>query len=112
MENLSISPLHKAIEAGSIQAVQKLNVNGVYTMFTPLHNAIRNGNLQEVHALIQKRINLESKDTYGETPLHYAAMFGEETILEALLEKGAEIEGKNSRETDFLSTNNFLVITN
>ena len=62
---------------------------------TPLHDAVKNGNLQEVHALIQKGINLDSKDASGETPLHYAAIFGQETIVEVLLKKGAQIEGKN-----------------
>ena len=35
---------------------------------TPLHKAITNGNLQEVHALIEKGINLDSKDAIGKTP--------------------------------------------
>ena len=65
---------------------------------TKLFNAIDNGNLQEVDALIQKGVNLDSKNGNGNMPLHLAVTCGKETILEVLLENGAKIEETDSSE--------------
>ena len=48
---------------------------------TQLFNASRSGNLQELQALMQKGVNLESKDTYGGTPLHYAVLHEKKQLL-------------------------------
>ena len=60
-----------------------------------LFKAIRDGNLQVVQALIQKGVNLDCKNDYGQTPLHHAVLYEKVTIVELLLEKGAKIEEDN-----------------
>ena len=65
---------------------------------TQLFDAIYNGNFQEVSALVQKGVNLDCKNDYGQMPPHHAAIYGKETIVELLLEKGAKIDEKDSKE--------------
>ena len=60
-----------------------------------LFKAIRDGNLQVVQALIQKGVNLDCKNDYGQTPLHHAVLYEKVSIVELLLEKGAKIEEDN-----------------
>ena len=60
-----------------------------------LFKAIRDGNLQVVQALIQKGVNLDCKNDYGQTPLHHAVLYEKVTIVELLLEKGANLDSKN-----------------
>ena len=64
-------------------------VNQLKTLF---FNAVRDGNLQEVHALMQKGVDLDSKDDNDYTPLHYAAMVNYVSIADILLQNGAAID--------------------
>ena len=58
-------------------------------------NAVIDGRIQEVRALIQKGVNVNSKD-YGETPLPFAVRNGKEAVVELLLKKGAKIDETDS----------------
>ena len=51
---------------------------------TTLFNAIRDGNLQEVQGLMQKGVNLDCKNDYGQTPLHHAVLYQKVKIVELL----------------------------
>ena len=64
-------------------------VNQLKTLF---FNAVRDGNPQEVHALMQKGVDLDSKDDNDYTPLHYAAMVNYVSIADILLQNGAAID--------------------
>ena len=69
---------------------------------TKLFNAIRDGKIKKIQALMQKGVNLNCKNGYGETPLYHAVavlalgVYQKETIVELLLQKGAKVEEKNS----------------
>ena len=46
------------------------------------------------------RVELDSKDNYGQTPLSWAAENGHEAVVKLLLEKGAEPELQGQRWSD------------
>jgi ankyrin repeat protein len=43
-----------------------------------------------VKLLLEKAVDVDSKDSYGRTPLSWAAQNGHEGVVKLLLEKGAE----------------------
>ena len=75
-----------------------MEIPKVNELESQLFKAVRGGNFQEVQALIQKGVNLDSKNKNGIMPLHHAAALGQESILEALLENGAKIDDKDSSQ--------------
>ena len=63
---------------------------------TALHWAASNGNMNIVEILLDRGIDINSKDTYGNTALHYAAMNGKMNIVEILVDRGIDINSKNN----------------
>jgi ankyrin repeat protein len=65
---------------------------------TPLSWAAGNGHEAVVKLLLEKGVELETKDksNYGQTPLSWAAGNGHEAAVKLLLEKGAELETKSN----------------
>ena len=61
------------------------------TEVTPLMEAVRDGNLAEVNRMIAEGINLEEKDSDGDTALVYAAIGGEDACAAALIAAGADL---------------------
>jgi ankyrin repeat protein len=61
------------------------------TEVTPLMEAVRDGNLAEVQRMIAEGINLEEKDSDGDTALVYAAIGDEEACATALIAAGADL---------------------
>ena len=66
---------------------EAMNVSGI----TPLMSAVSDGRLTEVQRMIAEGVNLEDKDSNGETALVYASGNSEDACVTALLEAGADI---------------------
>ncbi len=58
---------------------------------TPLMEAIRTGSRTEFQRIIAAGVNLEDKDTDGDTALVYAVIYNEDDMVTALLNAGADI---------------------
>jgi len=87
-------PLHKAAEAGHIEAVKKhlaagkdVNAKLKYGGATPLHLA---ANKEIAELLIANGADVNAKSKAGCTPLHVAGFRGHKEIAELLIAKGAE----------------------
>ena len=74
--------------------LSKMEIPTVNQLKTLFFNAVRDGNLQEVHALMQKGVDLDSKDDNDYTPLHYAAMVNNVSIADILLKNGVSIDSQ------------------
>lgn len=59
---------------------------------TPLHRAIMAGSVSEVKKLLKKGANTERTDVFGVCPLHFAIFYGHVEIVQLLLEYGANVE--------------------
>ena len=44
--------------------------------------------------LLEKGVDVESEDGFGQTPLSWAAANGHEAVVKLLLEKGVDVESK------------------
>jgi hypothetical protein len=60
-----------------------------------LPEAAARGNVTVVELLLEKGVELESKDGYGQTPLSRAVEKGHKVVVKLLLEKGADLESKD-----------------
>ena len=54
------------------------------------------GNKEIVKLFIDKGVNIEAKDIYGQTPLHYASGEGNIEVIDFLITKGANVNAKNT----------------
>ena len=59
---------------------------------------------KEALELIEKKVDINAKDKYGETPLHAAVKAGNTAKVWAMLAKGANIEAKNKDDWTPLHT--------
>lgn len=58
--------------------------------------------LEVVKKFIEKGINMEANDRFGQTPLHVAVRSGNKAVTRALLEKGANSEARTSNNETLL----------
>jgi ankyrin repeat protein len=59
---------------------------------TPLHAAVLySGNIDIINFLIENKVNLDGKDSNGQTALHYAASMNKWDILELLVNAGGKL---------------------
>jgi len=92
------TPLHLAVESGSVKIVEFLISNGADVNaktgdFTPLHLAAQSGNLEIVKFLVSKAdVNAKTGDL---TPLHLAAQSGNLEVVKFLVSQGADVNAKN-----------------
>ncbi|KAJ5745670.1 ankyrin repeat protein [Penicillium odoratum] len=63
---------------------------------TPLLWAAWDGHEAVVELLVEKGVDLESKDNCDRTPLAWAAEWGREAVVRLLLEKGTDFESKDN----------------
>ncbi|KAI9662843.1 MAG: hypothetical protein M1821_007890 [Bathelium mastoideum] len=56
-----------------------------------LHIAAQKGNDRIIHALVQRNIDCNEKDSDGRTPLMYAVVGDRETVVDTLLSHGARL---------------------
>ena len=66
----------------------------------PLHSAVVVANIQEINELLNKDIDLESRDMFGQTPLHCAVNRGSDDnvdVVNMLIKSGVNIEARDQR---------------
>jgi ankyrin repeat protein len=63
---------------------------------SPLHSAVDAGNLSAVEGLIQKGADVNTRTPYGTTPLGVAALKGFKDIAELLIEHGARVDTRDN----------------
>jgi hypothetical protein len=61
------------------------------TGVTPFMDAVRDGNFAEMQRMIAEGVNIEDKDSDGDTALVYAVINGEDECVTALIAAGADI---------------------
>ena len=64
---------------------------------TDLHRSVLKNNIKFVKYFINKGLDINKKNKYGNTPLHYAFKIGNYDIIHLLLENGANIKIKNKK---------------
>lgn len=89
------SPLYQAIENNDIEKIEKLVKEGeaLHTS-KPLILAIQKNNFDIVKLLVENGVDINARDSYGQTPLMYAAAKNYCHILKYLLAHNAEINLK------------------
>ncbi|UYV81943.1 TRPA1 [Cordylochernes scorpioides] len=99
-------PLHSAVHAGDIKAVQLCLESGAlistqqHDLSTPVHLACSQGALEIVKLMFefqpeQKKLCLKIGDAQDMTPLHYAAMFDHRELAQYLIREGANLAARD-----------------
>ncbi|XP_028555233.1 protein cbbX homolog, chloroplastic isoform X2 [Dendrobium catenatum] len=103
---LKPSTIHSCAQFGDLSGLQKrleenpslLNAKNDIMVQTPLHVAAGYNKVDIVKYLLEwrgpEKVDLESKNMYGETPLHMAAKNGCSESARLLLSNGASLEAK------------------
>jgi len=93
--------IHKAAEAGNIEAVKQHLAAGTDVNAkdgngtTPLHLAADAGRKEIVELLIANGADVNAKGIWETTPLHYVADTNRKEIVELLIANGADVNAKN-----------------
>jgi ankyrin repeat protein len=96
-KNPKTTPLDLAAFNGHIECVKFLEAQGgQYVRYNPLWWAIHNNKFEEVKNLLLTKIDVNKKDTYGNTPVHKAAFQHHAPFLKLLVQNGANLTIKNN----------------
>ncbi|KDO18258.1 hypothetical protein SPRG_21688 [Saprolegnia parasitica CBS 223.65] len=88
------SPEH-SLAIGSPEVVSLL-LTHLASLPNELLRAAECGKLADVQVYLNKGVNVNCTNDYGQTPLHHAATYGCVDVARLLLEKGANVEASNA----------------
>jgi hypothetical protein len=93
--------LVQAAESGDLDGTRKLlsagtNIEARHGGDCPLTAAAANGHLSVVSELLERRANINSRNSQGQTALFRASYAGHTAVVRALIEKGAEVDARDS----------------
>lgn len=108
-DNFGKTPLHEAIEKGSMAAVKVFLKEGEGLDInsrdddgqTPLMTAVTLGQIEAVRLLHKYGANINESDKFGTTPLYRAIDCGWEEIVEFLLDNRCDVNKGSASETCF-----------
>ena len=86
-----LAELYGQKEPQQSQEVQVENQESRKWPSKSIHLASAAGDVNQVQLLISSGVDINSRDSSGNTPLHLAARRGHKEIVEILLDKGAEV---------------------
>jgi len=66
--------------------------------YKTIHEAVQKGDLEAVKKYLEKGVEADLKNSYGETPLHIAASYGQRDIADLLIVKGADVNAKDNKQ--------------
>jgi len=94
------SPLIKAVKTNDVEALKQAalghSINGVDARHQSLlFYAVKANAMAILNELLEKGLDVNHVNDYGETPLHLAARLGDEALLRVLLEHGADVRISN-----------------
>ncbi len=64
--------------------------------WTLLSYAVEGGGDEVVKLLLEKDVDVDSKDRHGRTPLSHAAASGRQDVVKQLFEKGVDVDSKDA----------------
>jgi len=64
-------------------------------VFRTIHDEVCKGNLEKVKSILDQKIDINEKDSFGSSPLHYAARNSHTDIIKILLEGKADVNIKD-----------------
>ena len=103
VNNFAITPLHAAVMAGNIEAVECLIKHGADVTArgdmceTPLHYAAQYRNKETVQCLIKHGADVMARDTLDMTPFHSAVYNENKEVVPCLIMHGAEVMARDGR---------------
>jgi ankyrin repeat protein len=106
-----ITPLHKAVKRGDLEAVRRLLDQGAevnaaiarrtlrwHRLETPLETAIRARQIEIARLLIERGANVNARNRKGETLLHLAVRINDPNLVKMLLAAGAHPTARSREE--------------
>ena len=98
------TPLHLACQSGNAELIQFLiqdkhcdqNVLNKKRQL-PLHITCKQGNIELAKLVSSEVVNMNTRDTEGNTPLHIACLNGQDIVISELMSFGASVNATNKK---------------